>query len=104
MNTSCWQCDRVRGQGSAVINGDGVQAHYAVLEKVRLHDGARSHRGTGTNVTQIRFGEPIGLNPRAAADLNAEYSQGSLKFRSTHGLLEKPRSGDGFHKASVQFI
>src|SRR5699024_2448514 len=72
MNTSCWQCDRVCGQGSAVINGDGVQAHYAVLEKVCLHDGTRSNGSAGTNVTQVRFGEPIRLNPGTAADLDAE--------------------------------
>ena len=58
------QGDGVGAEGGRRLDRDGVQRHDAVLEQVRLYDGARPDGGAGAHGTQVGFGEPVGLDPR----------------------------------------
>src|SRR5690625_2200526 len=75
MNMSCWQGDGVRSWCGSVVDSDRIQTHHAILEEVGLHDGAWTNGGTGADVAEFGFGEPVRLNPGAAADFHAEQSQ-----------------------------
>ena len=66
------------GERGAGLDGDGIQAHHAVLEKVGLHHRARAHGGGLTDADEVRFREPVGIDPRTAADFHAEGAQSEL--------------------------
>ena len=90
------QHHRVGRQGCTVGDGDGVQAHDAVLEQMRLHDGARADGGAAAHDAQVCLGEPVGLDPRAAADLRAQRAQRHVELTGAQSGNEEPRAGDCF--------
>ena len=66
------QGDGVGAEGGRRLDSHGIQGHHAVLEQVRLHDGAWADGGAGADGAQVGFGEPVGLHPRAGPNFHAQ--------------------------------
>src|SRR5699024_2731494 len=95
---------RVVTQGRTVGDGDGVEAHDAVLEQVRLHHSSGAHGGTTADITEVGFGEPVALDPCALTDVRAERLETQVEAAGAQIRDEEPGARDGFHEGILQLI